>query len=259
MDIKIDFGKEIISLDNGTSVPLYSPQGFKIISDLWLKIGWDQKHMYSFTWLGRPIIQLPEDMFRIQELIYAIKPDLLIETGIAHGGSLIFYASLFRAMGKGRVIGVDIEIRTHNRRAIENHELYELITLIEGDSTVDETLAKVRSEIREGETVFVILDSYHSYDHVKKELEQYSRLITTDSYIVVTDGSQEYLHVTPRAKRDYPGYSASWPDNNPRKAVADFVANHDNFIIDEPAFKFNEGTIDFRVTHWPSCFLKKIK
>src|SRR3954464_10951993 len=100
-----------------------SAEGFAAASRAWLRAGWDVKHVYSFTWLGRPIIQLPEDMFRIQELIFTVKPDVLIETGIAHGGSLIFYASLFEAMGHGRVIGVELDLRPHNRAAIDAHPM----------------------------------------------------------------------------------------------------------------------------------------
>ena len=102
-------------------VPLYSKEGFELLSELWLKVGWNQKYTYTFSWLGRPIIQLPDDMIRIQEVIHAVRPDVIVETGVAHGGSLIYYASLCTAMGHGRVIGVDIEIRPHNRAAIEAH------------------------------------------------------------------------------------------------------------------------------------------
>ena len=111
-----------------------TPEAFALLSRLWLRAGWDTKYVYSFSWLGRPMIQLPEDMLRMQEVIYQVKPDVIIETGVAHGGSLVFHASLCHAMGRGRVIGVDIEIRPHNREAIEAHELFDLITLIEGDS-----------------------------------------------------------------------------------------------------------------------------
>src|SRR3954462_11266428 len=96
-------------------IPLYSTEGFELLSDLWVKVGWNQKYGYTFSWFGRPVIQLPEDMIRVQEAIWQLKPDLVIETGVAHGGSLIFYASLFQAIGKGRVVGIDIEIRPHNR------------------------------------------------------------------------------------------------------------------------------------------------
>src|ERR1700741_4374730 len=114
---------EVIVSDGGreTRYPLASAEGFAAVSRAWIRAGWDTKHVYSFTWLGRPIIQLPEDMFRLQEGIYRGRPDVIVETGVAHGGSLVFYAGLCRLMGQGRVIGVDIEIRPHNRAAIEAH------------------------------------------------------------------------------------------------------------------------------------------
>ena len=114
--------------------PLYSKEAFERISRQWLRVGWNQRYLYTFTWMGRPVIQLPEDLLRAQEVVYRVRPDVLIETGVAHGGSLVFYASLFKAMNHGRVIGVDAEIRPHNRVAIERHELSRLITLVEGDS-----------------------------------------------------------------------------------------------------------------------------
>lgn len=258
MNFYIDNEKQEIVLDDQSKIPLYSPEGFKVISNLWLKIGWDQKHLYSFTWLGRPLIQIPDDALRIQEVIYELKPDVVIETGIAHGGSLVFSASICKAMGKGRIIGVDIEIRPHNRKAIENHELFDLITLIEGDSISDEIFNQVKALIKPEETTLIILDSCHTYQHVLRELELYSQLLSMDSYIVATDGSQEYLNVTPRAKVDYPE-CGNWETDNPKKAAEDFVANNVDFKIVEPKFAFNEGNIDFRITHWPSAFIKRMR
>src|SRR2546423_14250358 len=117
----LEKGEVTVSGEEGgaTTYPLTSPQAFALVSRAWLRAGWDTKYIYSFTWLGRPIIQLPEDMIRLQEAVYTVKPTVIIETGIAHGGSLVFYASLLKAMGGGRGIGVDVEIRPHNRRAIE--------------------------------------------------------------------------------------------------------------------------------------------
>jgi len=243
---------------NGTKINLYSPEGFKVIADLWLKVGWDQKYIYSFSWLGRPIIQSPDDMLRIQEVIFDIKPDLVIETGIAHGGSLIYYASILQSIGNGRVVGIDVDIRQHNREAIEEHKLFSLISLIEGSSIDSSTYEKVKELVSDNEKVIVILDSAHDYNHVKNEIEIYSHLVSVGSYIVVTDGSQEYLGSTPRAKSDYPGYVDTWKDNNPKKAAEDFVLENDQYEIIEPKFLFNEGNIDFRVTHWPSAFIKKL-
>ena len=121
---------------------LYSKEAFELISHQWLKVGWNQKYPYTFSWMGRPIIQIPEDILRIQEVIYQVKPDVIIETGVAHGGSLIFYASLCKAMEKGRIIGIDLEIRPHNRQAIEGHELASFITLLEGSSIAPEIVAR---------------------------------------------------------------------------------------------------------------------
>src|SRR5262245_43621142 len=121
------FGSRVLALD--------CPEAFALLSKQWLAVGWTQKYSYSFTWMGRPLIQLPEDVLRVQEVIYQTRPDVIVETGVAHGGSLIFYASLCKAMGSGRVVGVDVSIRPHNRRAIEEHPLAEYVTLIEGSST----------------------------------------------------------------------------------------------------------------------------
>src|SRR5438128_6823133 len=136
--IKVDLEEGTVSVDEDGRTRAYkldTPEAFNLISKIWLRAGWDNQYVYSFTWLGRPIIQLPEDMVRLQEVIYAVKPDVIIETGVAHGGSLVFYASLCKAMSKGRVVGIDIEIRPHNRQAIEAHELASFITLVEGSST----------------------------------------------------------------------------------------------------------------------------
>lgn len=253
--IKIDLEKGIVDEETPTGtrqLAIGSPEAFKLISKAWLRSGWDSKYVYSFSWFGRPIIQLPEDMLRIQELIYAVKPDVLIETGVAHGGSLIFYASLFKAMGKGRVVGVDIEIRPHNRVAIEAHELSSFITLIEGSSIAPETLAKVRDEVRPNDTVLVVLDSNHTKAHVLEELRAYSGLVTPNSYIVATDGIMRDLVNAPRSQPD-------WNWNNPAEAVADFLLETEKFIVDEPQFPFNEGSITERVTYWPSCYVRRTR
>jgi cephalosporin hydroxylase len=229
-----------------------TPEAFEIISRLWLRSGWDNKYVYSFTWLGRPIIQLPDDMFRLQEVIYAVRPDVIIETGVAHGGSLVFHAGLCKAMGRGRVIGVDIEIRAHNRVAIEAHELFPLITLVEGNSIASETVSQVQALVRKGETVLVLLDSGHSKDHVLAELRAYSPLVPVGSYIVAMDGIMEQIAGAPRTQPDW-----SW--NNPKQAALQFVAENTDFRIEEPAFAFNEGMIKNRVTYWPSAYVRRVR
>jgi cephalosporin hydroxylase len=234
------------------SMPLYSDRAFDLISDEWLKVGWNQKYSYSFSWFGRPVIQLPEDIVRIQEVLYRVKPDVVIETGVAHGGSLVMYASFFKAMGRGRVIGVDIEIRPHNREAIESHELAGYITLVVGSSTAPETVGKVRDMVKPGETVLVILDSDHSRDHVAAELEAYHDMVTPGSYIVATDGIMKDLEQAPRGR---PG----WATDNPTTAAADFAAAHPEFLLEQPAWPFNESLLTRNLTHWPGAYLRRLR
>jgi len=191
-------------------------------------------------------------MIRIQEVIYRIKPDAIIETGVAGGGSLVFYASLCKAMNQGRVIGIDIEIQSHHRRALEVHELSDYITLIQGNSVDPHVVNAVKSLVRPGERVIVILDSDHSKRHVLAELRAYSGLVSVGSYIVVCDGIMEQLAGAPFSDEDW-----SW--NNPKAAAEEFVQENSDFIIEDPEFPFNEGMITKRVTYWPSGFLKRVK
>lgn len=253
MKILIDTSEKTLIVDEAgkeITIPLYSKKAFELISDEWLKVGWSQKYPYTFSWMGRPVIQLPEDMIRIQEVIYQVKPDLIIETGVAHGGSLIYYASLFKAMGKGRVIGIDIEIRSHNRKAIESHELIDYITLIEGSSTAPDIVSKVKSNIKPGEKVLVILDSNHTKQHVADELQAYCEFVTKDSYIVATDGSMKDLYDVPRG-------SADWVWNHPTAAAAEFAELHPEFILEHPTWPFNESELTENITHWPGAWLRR--
>jgi cephalosporin hydroxylase len=174
--IKIDLEQGTVTVEEPAGTREYkldTPEAFQIVSDAWLRAGWDNKYVYSFTWLGRPIIQLPEDMIRLQEVIHAVQPDVIVETGVAHGGSLVFYASLCKATDRGRVIGVDVEIRPHNREAIESHRLSSLITTVEGSSIEPAVVNEVKSQIGPGETVMVMLDASHQKQHVLAELEAY--------------------------------------------------------------------------------------
>ncbi|MGV3772268.1 MAG: cephalosporin hydroxylase family protein [Verrucomicrobiales bacterium] len=230
---------------------LDSAEGFSLVSQAWVRCGWDAKHVYSFAWLGRPIIQLPDDMIRIQELIFQLKPDLIIETGVAHGGSLIFYATLCKAMEKGRVIGIDIEIRPHNRKAIEEHFLFPYIKLIEGSSTAPEIVSQVKSQVKPGETVLILLDSCHTKEHVLAELEAYAPMVSKGSYIVATDGIMGWLGNAPRTQAD-------WNWNNPAAAAHEFLRTHPEFKMEEPAWPFNEGAVKERVTYWPDAYLKRV-
>ncbi|MEK6706898.1 MAG: CmcI family methyltransferase [Bdellovibrionota bacterium] len=251
--IIIDNDKLVVSDESGEKeYAIGSKEAVSILSRFWLRSGWDNKYVYGFTWLGRPIIQLPEDLMRIQEVIYLVKPDVIIETGVAHGGSLIFYATLCKALQRGRVIGVDTEIRPHNRKAIESHQLFPLITLIEGNSVDPVVVNRVKAQVQQGDVVLVLLDSCHTTEHVLAELNAYASLVTTGSYIVAMDGIMEQLAGAPRTQNDW-----SW--NNPKKAALEFVKANDNFIIEDPPFLFNEGSVTERVTYWPSGFIKRLR
>jgi len=231
-------------------MPLYSREAFESLSRQWLKVGWDQKHTYTFTWMGRPIIQLPEDLVRLQEVVYRVKPDVIVETGVAHGGSLVFYASLCKALGKGRVIGVEIALRPHNRQALEAHELFPFITLVEGSSVAPDVVARVKGLVKRGEVVLVLLDSLHTKEHVAQELEAYHDLVTPGSYVVATDGIMRDLHDVPRGKPE-------WLWDNPAVAAAEFLRRHVEFVMEQPSWPFSESHLTENVTHWPGAWLRR--
>ena len=253
MKLEIDMDAAVLSIeqpDGRTAYPLYSREAFEAISRVWLQVGWNEKYPYTFSWFGRPIIQLPEDIVRAQEVIYRVKPDVIVETGVAHGGSLILYASLCKAMGKGRVIGIDIEIRKHNRSAIEDHELSPFITLVEGSSVAHEVVAQVKAMIRPGESALVLLDSNHSKAHVSAELEAYCGLVSPGSYIVATDGSMGFLNSVPRGRPE-------WRSDNPTVAAAEFAVAHPEFELEQPQWPFNESGLRENITHWPGAWLRR--
>jgi cephalosporin hydroxylase len=229
---------------------LYSKEAFDVIADLWVKTGWVRKYSYGFSWLGRPIIQLPDDMLRIQEAIWQVQPDIILETGIAHGGSLIFYASLMEMIGKGRVIGLDIDIRAHNRAAIEAHPMVKRITMIEGSSIAPEVVAQVKALIKPGDKVMLILDSNHSRDHVASELAAYADLVTPGSYILSQDGVMQLVAGSPRAPAD-------WATDNPITAVNTFLAAHPEFELSHPPRPFDETLDTPECSHHPIGWLRR--
>jgi cephalosporin hydroxylase len=184
------------------------------------------QYSYNFSWMGRPIIQYPQDMIAMQEIIWKIKPDLIIETGIAHGGSLIYYASLLELMGKGEVLGIDIDIREHNRRAIESHPMIKRIKMLQGSSIDSAVVDEVKRYAKGKDCVMVCLDSNHTHSHVLDELKFYSPFVTVDSYIVVFDTIVEDL-----PDNYLPGRAWGRGDN-PKTAVYEFLKSHPEFIID---------------------------
>jgi len=253
MKIIMDITEKKLIVQDGAktnSCDLYSKKAFELVSDQWLKMGWNEKYLYTFTWLGRPVIQLPDDLLRIQEVVVSVRPDVIIETGVAHGGSLIFYASLCKVLERGRVIGIDIEIRPHNRKAIEAHPLKPYFTLIEGSSTDPVIVNSVKEMVEPHETVLVILDSCHTKSHVLNELNSYCDLVTPGSYIVATDGSMKDLYDVPRGKPE-------WKWDNPTTAAAEFAKSHTEFVLEQPEWLFNESDLEKNITHWPGAYLRR--
>lgn len=183
-------------------------------------------YSYNFTWMGRPIIQYPQDMIAMQEIIWEVKPDLIIETGIAHGGSLIYYASILELIGKGEVLGIDIDIRAHNRAEIEKHPMYKRIKMIQGSAISKEIIEQIKPQVAGKQTVMVCLDSNHTHAHVLKELELYSPFVTVGSYLIAFDTIVE--HLPANLYKDRP-----WSiGDNPKTAVDEFLKTNDNFEID---------------------------
>lgn len=253
--IIIDEKARTVTLQDESGARTYafgSVEGFAAVSRAWLNASWDIKHVYSFTWLGRPVIQLPEDLLRVQEVIYKVRPDVIVETGVAHGGSLVFYASLCEALGHGRVIGIDIEIRPHNRRAIEEHTLFKRIELLEMSSIDPECLAELSSRIPPAAKTMIILDSKHTRDHVLAELNHFAPLVSIGSYIVVNDGIMAAVAGGPRTAQD-------WAWNNPLSAIDEFLAGNAGFACEEPEWLFNESLGRERVSYWPRAYLRRIR
>ena len=253
MKITIDTTKQTLTTEDGSdcrSQSLYTKESFELLSREWLRVGWSLRQYFTFSWFGRPVVQLPEDLIRLQEVIYQIKPDVIIETGIYRGGSLMFLATLCKAAERGRVIGIDVKIPGEERGLMESHELAPLITLIEGDSVSADVVQQITGLIQDGETVLVILDSNHTKAHVLAELEQYSPLVTAGSYIVVTDGFMKEL-------AGVPGGEPEWALDNPAAAADEFAASHPEFKAGQPPWLFHDSELTENVTYWPSGWLRK--
>jgi len=212
----------------------------------------EPKYSYNFSWLGRPIIQYPQDMVAMQELLWEVQPDLIIETGIAHGGSLIFYASVLELIAicagqEGEVLGIDVDIRQHNRKAIEEHPMFKRISMIQGSSIDSEIVAQVTEKAKGKKRILVCLDSNHTHEHVLAEMEAYAPLTSVDSYCVVFDTLIEDM-----GEDAYP--DRSWGvGNNPKTAVWQYLKSH-------PEFEINKS-IDYKllISVAPDGYLKRVK
>jgi cephalosporin hydroxylase len=223
-------------------------KGLQSIAKDWIEESMKKKYVYNFSWLGRPIIQYPQDIIAIQEIIWSVKPNLIVETGIAHGGSIILSASILELMGgDGKVVGIDIDIRKHNREEIEKHPLSKRIHMIEGSSTDSKTAEEVYRMAKGKEIVLVILDSNHTHEHVKKEIELYHSLVTKGSYLMVFDTVVEDL------PKDYFEDRPWNVGNNPKTAVHEFLRNNKDFEIDKAIQN------KLIITAAPDGYLKRVK
>lgn len=219
----------------------------KEISKRWFLESIKYEYSYHFSWLGRPIIQYPQDIITLQEIIWKVKPDLIIETGIARGGSIIFSASILELIGSGEVVGIDIDIKNENKKTIKKHPLSKRIQMVEGSSINKKIIKKIEKIAQNKKSILVILDSNHTHKHVLKELEMYSPLVSKNSYLIVFDTiiddlPEELLKNRPWGK-----------NNNPKTAVKEFLKTNDRFQIDR--------TIERKLlfTAAPMGYLKCIK
>lgn len=206
---------------------LKADKDVQALSRIWLRELTPHKYAYNFKWMGRPIIQLPQDMMAMQEILWEVKPDLVIETGVAHGGSVLYYASLLELMGHGEVLGIDIDIRAHNRESIEAHPMSKRVRLLQG-SSIDPGMTEQVRHLAQGKRVLVVLDSNHTHEHVLSELNAYAPLVSPGSYCVVMDTLVE----------DMPAHLSTsdrpWgPGNNPKTAVQSFLKDHPEFQVNE--------------------------
>ena len=253
MKITIDTGDSTLTSGTGPNAAtycLYSKESFELLSHQWLRVGWSLQYYLTFSWMGQPIVQLPEDLLRLQEVLFKLRPEVIVETGVYRGGSLLFLATICKALDRGRVVGVDLRIPNDVNRAIENHLLAEQIDLIEGDSVEGSVLERVAQKVTEATPVLIILDSNHSKAHVGKELAAYASFVTPGSYIVVADGVMKDLV-------DVPGGDPDWAEDNPCSAIHEFLLAHPEFEQTEPSWPSTVARVGKTPTYWPQAWLRR--
>ena len=212
----------------------------------WINATAKHKYTYNFSWMGRPIIQFPQDMLAMQEIIWSLQPDIIVETGIAHGGSLVFYASMLELIGHGEVLGVDIDIRQHNREAIEAHPMSKRIRMIQGSSIDPAIVEQVRQRI-EGKKVLVVLDSNHTHEHVLAELRAYAPMTSVGSYCVVMDTVVEDMPEDAFPNRPW------GKGDNPKTAVWAYLEENRDFEIDQAVHS------KLLITVAPDGYLRRVR
>ena len=203
---------------------------FKDSSSNWMQLAVDNKYSYQFDWLGVPIIQMPEDLILFQDIVYKTQPDLIIETGVARGGSVVFWASIQKLCGiNGKVLGVDIDIRQYARNAIINSNFKDEIYLIEGSSVEDQVVSQVKNYVLQHKKIMVVLDSNHTHEHVLSELEIYSKFVTKDCFMLVLDTVIDDLNIDP---------DRSWgPGSSPKSAVKEFMLKNSAEFTREQSYE----------------------
>jgi cephalosporin hydroxylase len=256
MKLVIDTVARTLTRQDGVTentVGLYTKEAFEALSLEWVRVGYSLAYYHTFTWFGLPILQLPEDLVRMQEVIYHLKPQVIIETGIFHGGSMVFYASLLEALGgEGRVIGIDLEILPSVREKIAAHPLSKRITLLEGSSTDLAIVEQVKRLVGLAAPVLVVLDSDHSKQHVAAELELYASVVTPGSYMVATDGYMKDIWDVPRALPE-------WKMDNPYEAAREFAPRHPEFLHAPPTWVHREGELTENITYFPGGWFQRLK
>ena len=217
------------------------------LSRIWLREITPHRYAYNFRWMGRPIIQFPQDMMAMQEIVWAVQPDLIIETGIAHGGSILYYASLLELVGHGEVVGIDIDIREHNLRAIQEHPMSKRLRMIQGSSIDPDVVASVQALARDKRTL-VVLDSNHTHEHVLAELRAYAPLVCPGGYCIVMD-----TLVQDMPARFFAGDRPWGVGNNPKTAVAEYLRQDDRFVVD------SDLEAKLLITVAPGGYLRRIR
>jgi cephalosporin hydroxylase len=252
MRITIDTEAQVLQLTDGgeaTECSLYSPEAFQILSRQWIVLGWNLGHWSTFSWMGRQLLQLPDDVLRLAELFWNLRPDVIVETGVYDGGSTLLFASICRLYGAGRVISIEREFRPGVREAIRQ-AAGDQVMLIEGDSASPETALQVQRNIRPAERVCVFLDSDHAAQHVAAELRLFGPLVSQGCYLIVADSICPDLAHTPQGE-------STWSWDHPGKAVDEFLARHPEFSRERPPALF-PGGVDFtQLSYFPSTWLRR--
>ncbi len=252
MRITIDTEAQLLQLTDAgeaTEYSLFSPEAFRILSRQWIVLGWNLGHWNTFSWMGRQLLQLPDDVLRLAELFWKLRPGVIVETGVYDGGSTLLFASLCRLYGAGRVISVEREFRPGVREAIRE-AAGDKVMLIEGDSASHETALQVQRNIHPAERVCVFLDSDHGAQHVAAELRHFGPLVSQGCYLIVADSICHELAHTPQGE-------STWSWDHPDRAVDEFLAGHPDFSRERPPALFPVGVDFTELSYFPSTWLRR--